>query len=98
MIRQKFPEKRFPEVTLEEISTIPQVNEEVPYNIPLIRSLSLIDCVSNDVYVSHMVKPNWLFVQLSTHPSFHLLESLEDNMTYWYNNVEVPPLDVFNSK
>ncbi|XP_011259845.2 KH domain-containing protein akap-1 [Camponotus floridanus] len=95
MIRQKFPEKRFPEVSLEEISTIPQVNEEVPYNISMIRSLSLIDCVSNDVYVSHMVKPNWLFVQLSTHPSFHLLESLEDSMTCWYNNVELP-LDVLN--
>ncbi|CAL1688069.1 unnamed protein product [Lasius platythorax] len=96
MIRQKFPEKRFPEVTLEEISTIPEVNEEVPCNIPLIRSLSLIGSVSNDVYVSHIVKPNWLFVQLSTHPSFHLLESLEESMTCWYNNTELPPSDVFN--
>ncbi|XP_070165006.1 KH domain-containing protein akap-1 [Polyergus mexicanus] len=96
MIRQKFPEKRFPEVTLEEISAIPEVNEEVPCNIPLIRSLSLIDSVSNDVYVSHIVKPNWLFVQLSTHPSFHLLESLEESMTCWYNNAELPPSDVFN--
>ncbi|XP_072751911.1 KH domain-containing protein akap-1 isoform X2 [Anoplolepis gracilipes] len=96
MIRQKFPEKKFPEVTLEEISTIPEVNEEVPCNIPLIRSLSLISSVSNDVYVSHIVKPNWLFVQLSTHPSFHLLESLEENMTYWYNTTELPPSNVFN--
>lgn len=96
LIRQKFPEKRFPEITLEEISTIPEVNEEVACNIPLIRSLSLIGSVSNDVYVSHIVKPNWLFVQLSTHPSYHLLESLEDNMTCWYNSTELPPSDIIN--
>ncbi|XP_029160154.1 KH domain-containing protein akap-1 isoform X2 [Nylanderia fulva] len=96
LIRQKFPEKKFPEVTLEEISTIPEVNEEIPCTIPLIRSLSLIGSVSNDVYVSHIVKPNWLFVQLSTHPSFHLLESLEENMTCWYNSTELPLSDVLN--
>ncbi|KAL0117309.1 hypothetical protein PUN28_010276 [Cardiocondyla obscurior] len=96
MVRQKFPEKRFPHVTLAEISTGSEVNEEVTYNVLIQRPLSLIDGVNNDINISHIVKPNWLFVQLPTHPSFPLLQNLEDSMTYWYNNELLPVPDVLN--
>lgn len=97
MVRQKFPEKRFPQVTLAEITTESE-NEEVAYNVLIQRPLSLVDGVNNDINISHIVKPNWLFVQLPTHPSFPLLQNLEDSMTYWYNNELLPIPDVLNSK
>ncbi|XP_067205812.1 KH domain-containing protein akap-1 isoform X2 [Linepithema humile] len=94
MIRQKFPEKKFPQVTLAEISTLSDVNEEIPtLNIPLIMStLPLIDGVSNDINISHIVKPNWLFVQLPTHPTHPYLQNLEEEMTCWYNSVCTDPV------
>lgn len=98
MVRQKFPEKRFPQVTLSEISTISEVNEEVTYNVFIQRPLSLVDGVNNDINICHIVKPNWLFVRLPTHPSFPLLQNLEDSMQYWYNTESVPVPDVLNSK
>lgn len=98
MVRQKFPEKRFPQVTLAEISTVSGVNEQVAYNVLIQRPLSLIDGVNNDINISHIVKPNWLFVQLPTHPSFPFLQNLEDSMMYWYNNETLPVPDVLNSK
>ncbi|XP_012524685.1 A-kinase anchor protein 1, mitochondrial [Monomorium pharaonis] len=96
MIRQKFPEKRFPQVTLAEISTIPEVNEVPAYNVLVQRPLSLVDGVNNDINISHIVKPNWLFVQLPTHPSFLLLQNLELHMTNWYNEDMLPIPDVLN--
>ncbi|XP_011875394.1 PREDICTED: KH domain-containing protein C56G2.1 isoform X2 [Vollenhovia emeryi] len=96
MIRQKFPEKRFPQVTLADISTVPEVNVEVAYNVLIQWPLSLVEGVNNDINISHIVKPNWLFVQLPTHPSFPLLQNLEDNMTFCYNNELLPVPDVLN--
>ncbi|XP_077282477.1 A-kinase anchor protein spoonbill [Temnothorax americanus] len=96
MVRQKFPEKRFPQVTLAELATIAEVIEEVVYNVPIQRPLSLVEGVNNDINISHIVKPNWLFVQLPTHPSFLLLQNLEDSMMYWYNNELLPVPDVLN--
>lgn len=96
MIRQKFPEKRFPQVTLAEISTISEVNEEAPFFIQ--RPLSLVVGVNNDINISHIVKPNWLFVQLPTHPSFPYLQYLEDDMMRSYCKEFLPIPDVLNSK
>ncbi|XP_018046682.1 PREDICTED: KH domain-containing protein akap-1 [Atta colombica] len=96
MVRQKFPEKRFPQVTLAEISTISEVNEEVTYNVFIQRPLSLVDGVNNDINICHIVKPNWLFVRLPTHPSFPLLQNLEDSMQYWYNTESISVPDVLN--
>lgn len=101
MIRQKFPEKKFPQVTLAEISTLSDINEEVPaFNIPMvITTLPLIEGVSNDINISHIVKPNWLFVQLPTHPTHPYLQNLEEDMTYWYNNLCTDPvIEVLSSK
>lgn len=93
MIRQKFPEKKFPQVTLAEISTLSDIEEIPTFSIPLITStLPLIDGVSNDVNISHIVKPNWLFVQLPTHPSYPYLQNLEEEMTCLYNNVCADPV------
>ncbi|XP_011697401.1 PREDICTED: KH domain-containing protein C56G2.1 [Wasmannia auropunctata] len=96
MIRQKFPEKRFPQVTLAEISTVSEVNEEVAYNVLVLRPLSLVDGINNDINICHIVKPNWLFVRLPTHPSFPLLQNLEDSMNYCYNTESLSVPEVAN--
>ncbi|EZA58066.1 hypothetical protein DMN91_006309 [Ooceraea biroi] len=84
MIRQKFPEKKFPQVTLAEISTVPEIiTDTIPY-VPSLLALSLIDGVNNDISVSHIVKPNWLFVNLPTHPTYLSLRNLESEMLQYY--------------
>lgn len=98
MIRKKFPEKRFPQVTLAEISTpevIPVMTEGSW--IPQWTQLFLVDGVNNDILVSHLHKPHWLFVQLPTHPTYPYLGILVDNMTYMYANTELPLPSVLTS-
>lgn len=88
MIRQKFPEKKFPQVTLEQIFPL-KGPEELAYNPKLVQ-LSLIEGVNNDVVVCHIVKPNRFFVQLSTHPTYPALRILDESMTQSYNTTESP--------
>lgn len=83
MIRKKFPEKRYPQVTLAEIST-----PEIMPVVPQCSRLFLVDGVNNDIVVSHIVRPNWLFVQLPTHPTYPSLRLLDANMTYTYNAIQ----------
>ncbi|KAK9306723.1 hypothetical protein QLX08_002640 [Tetragonisca angustula] len=88
MIRQKFPEKKYPHVTLEQILPL-----KIPENIPWItelRQLSLVEGVNNDVVVCHIVKPNRFFVQLPTHPTYPSLRILDEKMTQLYNTAESP--------
>lgn len=90
MIRQKFPEKKYPQVTLEQISPY-QMPEEIPLVTELMQ-LSLVEGVNNDIVVCHIVKPNRFFVQLPTHPTYPFLRILDDNMTQLYNTTESPPV------
>ncbi|XP_014467807.1 PREDICTED: KH domain-containing protein akap-1 [Dinoponera quadriceps] len=87
MIRKKFPEKKFPEVTLIEISTSEVMPVETSW-VPHWSQLFLIEGVNNDIVVTHIVKPHWLFIQVPTHPTFPFLRLLDAEMTYAYNNME----------
>ncbi|XP_025160575.1 KH domain-containing protein akap-1 isoform X2 [Harpegnathos saltator] len=87
LIRKKFPEKRFPEVTLAEISTPDVIAVEAPW-VAQWSQMFLVEGVNNDIVVSHIVKPNWLFVQVPTHPTFPSLRLLDAEMTYAYNTME----------
>ncbi|XP_076222683.1 A-kinase anchor protein spoonbill [Nomia melanderi] len=89
MIRQKFPEKKYPHMTLEQI--LPTNEPEVLWLTELMQ-LSLVEGVNNDVVVCHVVKPNHFFVQLPTHPTYPFLRSLDENMTQLYNTTESPPV------
>lgn len=95
IIRQKFPEKKFPQVTLTEISATP-VAEVTPIIDPIAyvsncTALSLIDGINNDVIISHVVKPNWLFVNLPTHPTYPSLQNVESDMYIHYGDPSKPP-------
>lgn len=98
LIRQKFPEKRFPQMTLVEISTPSKIIEEVTWITELMQ-LSLVEGVNNDVTICHIIKPNWFFIQLPTHPTYPNLRLLDANMTQSYNTTEPPPVpNVLKSK
>ncbi|KZC12993.1 PREDICTED: KH domain-containing protein akap-1 [Dufourea novaeangliae] len=90
LIRQRFPDKKYPQLTLAQI---PPSNpaEEMPWVTELMQ-LSLVEGVNNDVVVCHIVKPNRFFVQLPTHPTYPSLRILDDCMTQLYNTTESPPV------
>lgn len=85
MIRQRFPENRYPQMSFEQISPFNQWLTEL-------MQLSLVGGVNNDVVVCHIVKPNRFFVQLPTHPTYPYLWTLVDNMTKLYNTTDSPPV------
>lgn len=87
MIRDKFPVKRFPELTLEQISYVPIV--------PDCMHLRLIEGVNNDTIVSCVQSPAHLFLQQPTHPTFPNLNMLVEYMMYCYGDANCqtqPPL------
>ncbi|XP_015605381.1 KH domain-containing protein akap-1 [Cephus cinctus] len=90
IIKQKFPEKKFPNLNLEQVSFL-QVPEQVPWASELMQ-LSLVEGVNNDVLVCNILKPNHLFIHLPTHPTYPSLRILDENMTQLYNTVESPPV------
>lgn len=90
MIKQKFPPKKFPSVTLEEISVL-RSPEEIPWVSELMQS-QLVEGVNNDIIVCHILKPSRLFVQLPTHPTYPSLRILDQNMTQLYDTIESPPV------
>lgn len=98
LIRQHFPEKTYPHVTLEQIEYEPILPAEISW-VPELMQLSLIEGVNNDVIVSHIVQPNHFFIQLPTHPTYPSLGTLDEKMTQLYETVESPPVpDELSSK
>ncbi|XP_015113342.1 KH domain-containing protein akap-1 [Diachasma alloeum] len=90
LIRQRFPLKKYPEVTLEQVN-FTNNPEEIPWMTELMQ-LHLVDGVNNDVMVCHILQPDRLFIQLPTHPTYPSLRLLDYNMTQLYNTVESPPV------
>ncbi|XP_034940781.1 KH domain-containing protein akap-1 [Chelonus insularis] len=90
LIRQQFPEKKHPSLTLEQVNMTPNP-EQVPWMTELMH-LQLIEGVNNDVMVCHIIQPNRLFIQLPTHPTYPSLRVLDYNMTQMYSTVESPPV------
>lgn len=88
IIRQKFPETKYPFITLEQVLPIP-VPEQIPL-LPELMQLTLIEGVNNDALVCHISKPNRLFIQFPTHPTYPSLRILDANMTQMYNSTESP--------
>jgi A-kinase anchor protein 1 len=90
LIRDKFPIKRYPEVTLEQISFLPQVSTVslVPDHL----YLKLIEGINNDTIVSCIMAPNHLFLQQPTHPTFPNLNILSSFMNTCYSETDSPLL------
>ena len=53
--------------------------------------LSLPEGVPIDVLVSSVVAPNHVFVQQPTHPTFHMLQLLNDSMNACYSQADMVP-------
>ncbi|KAJ8967755.1 hypothetical protein NQ314_002636 [Rhamnusium bicolor] len=90
MIRDKFPLKRYPEVTLEQVHFTPLVP-----TVPLIPDhlyLKLVEGINNDTILSCIVAPNHLFLQQPTHPSFPSLNLLCNYMNMCYTESVSPML------
>ncbi|KAK0179025.1 hypothetical protein PV327_007852 [Microctonus hyperodae] len=88
LIRQKFPLKKYPELTLEQINTTTNP-VEIPWITDLME-LHLIEGVNNDVVVCHILQPDRIFIQMPTHPTYPTLRLLDYNMTHFYNTEESP--------
>lgn len=88
IIRQKFPEKKYPNFSLEAVPKTPQENSWVSE----LMHLSLVEGVNNDVLVCYIVKPNRLFIHLPTHPTYPSLRILDENITQLYDSTDSPPV------
>lgn len=89
MIRDKFPEKRYPDLNLDNVCF-----ENAVSLVPECMHLKLVEGINNDTIVSCMVSPRHLFLQQPTHPTFPSLNVLSAYMNACYSqeNIEQPPL------
>lgn len=90
MIRQRFPPKRYPNVSLEQVSFLPPV-PTFPL-IPETLQLPLVEGVNNDVILSSLVSPAHFFLQQPTHPTFPALIRQDACMNLCYSEPAAPPL------
>ncbi|KAI4479556.1 hypothetical protein M0804_010953 [Polistes exclamans] len=90
IIRRKFPEKKYPDLTLQQIIPMTVVGEIIPV-IPAVKELFLIEAMNNDVSVCYVIKPNRFFVHIPTHPSHPMLRKLDTDMAELYNSA-IPPM------
>ncbi|XP_046679949.1 A-kinase anchor protein 1, mitochondrial isoform X2 [Homalodisca vitripennis] len=89
MIRQKFPLRRFPELTLEKVTFVK--NSCLPIN-PENLQLHLVEGVNNDVLLSSLITAGHFFLQMPMHISYQSLYRLACIMNNVYNTQESPPL------
>lgn len=88
MIRDKFPAKRYPDVTLEHVDFTPA--PPVVSLIPDYLYLKLVEGINNDTVLSCLVAPNHLFLQQPTHPSYPSLNLLTNCMNACYSQADSP--------
>ncbi|XP_041976874.1 A-kinase anchor protein 1, mitochondrial isoform X2 [Aricia agestis] len=88
MIKEKFPEKRFPNFTTQEISA-----ELYQRLVPLLPEfLQLVESVNNDTIMTCLVSAGHFFLQQPLHPTFPSLHALHRLMATTYQNSDVPSL------
>ena len=88
IIRVRFPLKRFPQLTLIQVPNImiEPISEAS-------HQLHLPEGVSCEVVLSNFITPNHLFLQQPTHPTFTLLQSLDQYMISTYKFNDAPGVD-----
>ncbi|XP_019873803.2 KH domain-containing protein akap-1 isoform X2 [Aethina tumida] len=92
MVRDKFPLKRFPEMTLEQVNVIQQLPQQPLPLFPDHLYLKLIEGINNDTILSCMVAPDHLFLQQPMHPTFPNLNLLVSFMNQVYAEEGLPTL------
>ncbi|KAJ8725677.1 hypothetical protein PYW08_003860 [Mythimna loreyi] len=88
LIKEKFPEKKFPNFSLQEISA-----ELYQRLVPLVPEfLQLVESVNNDTIMTCLVSAGHFFLQQPLHPTFPSLHALHRLMAATYQNPDVPSL------
>lgn len=84
MIRDRFPIKKFPEITLDSVA----FNDQQP-TVSLVSDLvylKLVEGVNNDTIMSCLVTPSHLFLQQPAHPTYPSLQVLANCMNLCYSD------------
>lgn len=93
LIRLKFPEKRFPVLTLQRVD-VGQIEKVL--SLPLLDTtcihLQLVEGINNDVAISSIATGGHVFLQQPLHPTFPSLNTLQQCMIQNYNMIEAPLL------
>ncbi|XP_050345516.1 A-kinase anchor protein 1, mitochondrial isoform X1 [Nymphalis io] len=90
MIKEKFPEKRFPNFTTQEISA--ELYQRLSPLVPEFLQLQLVESVNNDTIMTCLVSAGHFFLQQPLHPTFPSLHALHRLMAATYQNPDVPAL------
>ncbi|CAH2086437.1 unnamed protein product [Euphydryas editha] len=88
MIKEKFPEKRFPNFSTQEISA--ELYQRLTPLVP--EFLQLVESVNNDTIMTCIVSAGHFFLQQPLHPTFPSLHALHRLMAATYQNPDVPAL------
>ncbi|KAL2297494.1 hypothetical protein Nmel_016801 [Mimus melanotis] len=84
--------KKFKELCLTNIYTLPPPMPLPLHSLLVSAWLFLPDGVTVEVVVAHQVDAGHLFLQQHTHPTFHVLRSLDQQMFACYSQPEIPTL------
>ncbi|XP_041281279.1 A-kinase anchor protein 1, mitochondrial [Onychostruthus taczanowskii] len=84
--------KKFKELCLTNIYTLPPPMPLPLHSLLVSAWLFLPDGVTVDVVVAHQVDAGHMFLQQHTHPTFHVLRSLDQQMFACYSQPEIPTL------
>ncbi|KAI1293589.1 A-kinase anchor protein 1, mitochondrial [Halotydeus destructor] len=91
LIRQRFPARVYPEITLNQVNLITPLDAH-NCTVALSHScrLPLPLNVSSDVLLSCLISPGHFFLQQPTHPTYFQLQMLDMYMATSYSNVTAP--------
>ncbi|XP_054143298.1 A-kinase anchor protein 1, mitochondrial [Melozone crissalis] len=84
--------KKFKELCLTNIYTLPPPMPMPLHSLLVSAWLFLPDGVTVEVVVAHQVDAGHMFLQQHTHPTFHVLRSLDQQMFACYSQPEIPTL------
>ncbi|XP_059054205.1 A-kinase anchor protein 1, mitochondrial isoform X1 [Achroia grisella] len=90
VIKEKFPEKRFPNFCMQEISA--ELYQRLAPLVPDFLQLQLVESVNNDTIMTCLVSAGHFFLQQPLHPTFPSLHALHRLMAATYQNPDVPAL------
>ncbi|XP_052865876.1 KH domain-containing protein akap-1 [Anopheles cruzii] len=93
IIRQRFPQKRYPALSLKRIE-ISHVEAVIPLSLmnDTCKSLPLVEGINNDVAVSCIVSVGHLFLYQPLHPTHLQLGSMQQSLNKGYSISEAPKL------
>lgn len=83
---------KFKELCLNNIHDVPPPAPLTLHSLLMTAWLFLPDGVTVEVVVAHQVDAGHMFLQQHTHPTFHVLRSLEQQMSVCYSQPEIPTL------